>query len=55
MIIFLHFHKAAGSTIVQILKRKKRFFKPNKNGNPAYQISYNKSATIDYWSPNKNE
>ena len=55
MIIFLHFHKAAGSTIVQILKRKKKFFEPNKNGNPAYKISYNKSATIDYWSCNKKE
>tara|TARA_Y100001958_G_C21154617_1_gene489935 strand:- start:403 stop:1125 length:723 start_codon:yes stop_codon:yes gene_type:complete len=55
MIIFLHFHKAAGSTIVQILKRKKKFFEPNKNGNPAYKISYNKSVTIDYWSRNKED
>ena len=55
MIILLHFHKAAGSTIVEMLKRNKKFFEPNKNGNPAYQISYNKSATIDYWSREKKD
>ena len=54
MIIFLHFHKAAGSSIITVLKREKKFFSPNKNGNPIYYPRNSKSPiTLVYWNKNR--
>ena len=53
MIIFLHFHKAAGTSIIHMLKREKKFFNPNKNGNPCIWLNKITTQTINYWNNNK--
>lgn len=54
LIFFQHFHKSAGTTIVNLLKNKYKLHKGNINGNP-YTVISNKRTIIKFWEFNKKE
>jgi len=51
VIIYLHFHKCAGTSIIKMFElAKKRFYQPNINGNP-----WNNNNIIEFWNYNKEQ
>ena len=48
LIIYLHFHKAGGTSIVNAAKRTQNLFDPNGNGNPKFERGLN--GTIKFWT-----
>jgi len=64
LIIFLHFHKAGGTSIVRAAKKRQNLFSPNGNGNPKFKsgffgkipfYDYSKEGLISFFGECLNE
>ena len=55
--IFLHFHKAGGTSITHSVDKKENLFDPNGNGNPKQlqKLRGGKSPVIPYWTFNEQQ
>ena len=49
LLVFLHFHKAGGTSIVNAARKRHNLFEPNNNGNPK-QYERNKKSKIPFWT-----
>ena len=52
-VVFVHFHKAGGTSLIKMFTRTLRPWRPNKNGNPWGMTDDNKPFAIPFWRYDK--